>query len=59
MNKRRLKKLLKKSKIISIYAKHDYSEHINSNDVSFHKYGFAIGGYVYYPYNWIKRVICG
>lgn len=59
MNKRKLKKLIKKSKIISIYGETDYEEHIDTNNVSFHKYGFNVGEYVYYPYNWIRRVICG
>ena len=59
MNKRKLKKLIKKSKIISIYGETDYEEHIDINDVSFHKYSFDVGGCVYYPYNWIRRVICG
>ena len=59
MNKRRLKKLIKKSKIINICCETDYEEHINGNDISFHKYGFDVGEYVYYPYTWIRRVICG
>ena len=59
MNKRRLKKLIKKSKFVSVYAIDGYNPHVNVCDITFHKYGFSIYSSICYPYNWIIKVTCG
>ena len=59
MNKRRLKKLIKKSKFVSVYAIDGYNPHVNVCDITFHKYGISIYSSICYPYNWIIKVTCG
>ena len=57
MNKRKLKKLIKKSNNIDIYAFLYGRNRTKSSDITFHKYGIRIENCVYIPYYFIERVI--
>lgn len=57
MNKRRLKKLIKKSNVLNIYCYLGGKARTKSQDVTIHKYGISIECCEYIPYKFVRRII--